>query len=139
MRRRLGELRHGLVRLHKALVDSERVAYERVHGRITSSGEMLQALIHDPWFGWLRSLSELVIRIDELLEADVPATPGEIRAVLDQARTLLTPAEEEAGPGASTFGAQYYDCLQRDPEVVLVHAQVSKLLADGDAAREQGR
>lgn len=30
--RRARELRFGLLRLHKALLDSERAAYERVHG-----------------------------------------------------------------------------------------------------------
>src|SRR5690606_16687465 len=44
---RLSALRRGLVRLHKALVDFERIEYERLHGRATSA-ELLQVLIGDP-------------------------------------------------------------------------------------------
>ncbi|HEY7460709.1 MAG TPA: hypothetical protein VIC59_02380 [Gemmatimonadota bacterium] len=134
LRRRVAVLRQGLVRLHKALVDSERVTYERVHGRVASSGELLQAVIHDPWFAWLRPLSELVIRMDELLEAEEPATVDELRGALDQARSLLTPSEEGPAAPVPTFGTQYWDVLQRDPAVVLVHAQVSRLLTTGDLA-----
>ena len=39
----------GLLRLHKALLDDERVAYERVHGRIPSNGAFLQLALNDAW------------------------------------------------------------------------------------------
>jgi hypothetical protein len=63
VRRGLKDLRHGLLRLHKALLDSEQVTYERINGRVASSGQLLQLVMTDPWFAWLRPLSHLVVRI----------------------------------------------------------------------------
>src|SRR5213080_1522452 len=109
-RRRLVDLRHGLLKLHKILLDSERVSYERVHGRIASTGEFFQLVVGDDWFRWLHRVSELVVEIDEMLEADEPATAIEATRVIDQARLLLKPSE--AGDG---FAKRYFDALQRDP------------------------
>src|SRR5947207_13670296 len=122
-RQRLVDLRHGLLRLHKALLDSERVSYERIHGRIASRGEFFQLVIGDAWFAWLHRVSELVVQIDEMLDADEPATAIEATRVIDQTRMLLKPSEAGAG-----FGKHYFDALQRDPDVVLAHAAVKKLL-----------
>jgi hypothetical protein len=122
-RTRLVDLRHGLLRLHKALLDSERVTYERAHGRIASRGAFFQLVIGDTWFAWLHRVSELVVQIDEMLDADEPATAVEATRVIDQARMLLKPAADGA-----EFGKRYYDALQRDPDVVLAHAAVKKLL-----------
>ncbi|MFO7261121.1 MAG: hypothetical protein DIU52_008185 [bacterium] len=124
---RLHELRRALVRLHKALVDFERIEYERVHGRLTSS-ELLQILIHDPWFAWLHPLSELVVRIDEFLDEEQPPAEGDLRALVHQVRSLLTPTEEQPEQGGSPFGSRYFEALQGSPAVVLAHAEVQKLL-----------
>jgi len=63
-------LSRALLRLHKALLDDERVSYERVHGRIASNGEFLQLVLGHAWFSWLRPLSQLVAKFDELGEED---------------------------------------------------------------------
>jgi hypothetical protein len=120
---RLTQLRNGLLHLHKALLDSERAWYERDIERISSSGQLLELVLHDPWFAWLHELSELVVFIDEMLEAeDAPTTPDADRLVA-QARALLAP--DEAGAG---FRKHYFDALQRDPDVVLAHAQMARVL-----------
>jgi len=41
-RQRLTDLRSALLNLHKALVDSERVSYEKTVGQIQSPGHFLQ-------------------------------------------------------------------------------------------------
>ena len=122
-RQRLTDLRNGLLRLHKVLLDSERVSYERVHGRIASKGEFFQLVVGGDWFAWLHRVSELVVHIDEMLDADDPPSAVEATRVIDQARMMLKPSEEGEG-----FGKHYYDALQRDPDVVLAHAAVKKLL-----------
>lgn len=124
-RRRLTDLRNSLLRLHKALLDSEREIYERDVARIGSPGEMLGLLMHDPWFSWLHELSELVVAVDEALAADEEATAADADRMLAQARVLLTPAEEGDG-----FGKRYFEALQRDPDVVVVHGATMKLLAN---------
>jgi hypothetical protein len=126
-RERLVALRQGLLLLHKALVNAERVAYERANGRVASSGALLQLVIHDPWFAWLRPVSELVVRVDEWLDGDELPPPQDVEAFLTEVRTLLTPADLELGEGIG-FGTAYFDLLQRDPDVVLAHAAVSRLL-----------
>ncbi len=113
----------GLLRLHKALLDDERVAYERVHGRIPSNGAFLQLALNDAWFAWLRPLSQSIAKLDELSESDDAASRETIPALLVSVRTLLMPAEEGEG-----FGRQYHDALQRSPDVVLAHAAVRALL-----------
>lgn len=119
----LDNLFRALLRLHKALLDDERVSYERVHGRVTSNGAFLQLVVNDAWFAWLRPLSQLIAKLDELSEADGPSTREDISALLASAQRLLMPAEEGEG-----FSRQYYDALQRSPDVVLEHAAVRALL-----------
>jgi hypothetical protein len=113
----------GLLRLHKALLDDERVAYERVHGRIPSNGAFLQLALNDAWFAWLRPLSQSIAKLDELSESDDAASRETIPALLVSVQTLLMPTEEGEG-----FGRQYHDALQRSPDVVLAHAAVRSLL-----------
>src|SRR5882724_7291472 len=122
-RRRLTDVRQGLLRLHKALLDSERVSYEREHGRIESRGEFFQLVIGNAWFAWLHAVSELVVQIDEMLDAEEPATAIDATRLIDRARLMLRPSEEGEG-----FAKRYFDALQRDPDVVLAHAAVKKLL-----------
>ena len=127
----LTDMSRALLRLHKALLDDERLAYERVHGRIVSNGAFLQLVLGDPWFAWLRPLSQLMVKLDELDESREPTAPDEIAALLASVRTLLTPSEEGEG-----FSRQYYDALQRDPEVGLAHAEVRALLARPASGKE---
>jgi hypothetical protein len=117
------DLRRALLGLHKALVDAERTAYERAHGRTASAGEMLQMLIEHPWFAWLRPLSALIVRIDETLDADLPATADEIGALRGEARALIAPAE-----GAPVLGDRYRAMLQDEPGVAVAHGTATRLL-----------
>jgi hypothetical protein len=121
---RLQPLRLALLALHKALVDSERVSYEQTIGAISSPNHFLQLLTRDPWFAWLHPLSQLIVAIDEALDEKEPLTTAGIDALVKQARLLLAPSE--AGEG---FSKHYFDALQRDPDVVLAHAEVAKLFS----------
>jgi len=119
----LDHLFQALLRLHKALLDDERVSYERVNGRIASNGEFLQLVLGDPWFAWLRPLSQLLAKLDELGEEDTSTDGLATPALIASIQPLLTPSEEGTG-----FGRHYYEALQRAPDVVLAHAAVRKLL-----------
>ncbi len=130
-RAQLNDLFEALLRLHKALLDDERVSYERVHGRIPSNGAFLQLVLGDAWFAWLRPLSQLMVRFDELTEEGDESTRTDIIELLTSARTLLTPTEEGDG-----FGRQYHDALQRDPDVVLAHAAFTGLLRQSLSNKE---
>jgi hypothetical protein len=122
IRKRLTELRHALLKLHKALVDSEKVGYEKTMGQIPSPNHFLQLLTKDPWFAWLHPLSQLIVAMDEALDAEEPLTPDKVDALVRQSDLLLVVQESSEG-----FSGHYYQALQRDPDVVLAHAEVVKL------------
>jgi hypothetical protein len=123
-KKRLEEVRHALLDLHKTLVDSERVTYEKTVGTIGSPNHFLQLLTNDPWFAWLHPLSQLIVSMDEALDAKEPVTDAAVEGLIREANTLLSASE--AGEG---FPRHYYDALQRDPDVVIAHADLMKILA----------
>jgi hypothetical protein len=122
-RQRLTVLRNELLQLHRTLLESERRIYERDIEKITSSNHMLSLLLHDPWFAWLHELSQFVVLIDEMLDAKEPATAVDAAEFLRQSRRLISP--EEAGTG---YARRYFEALQRDPDVVMAHARMRKVL-----------
>ena len=115
LEQRLNALRHVLLNLHKTLLDAERVRYERAHGRVTS-GKLLQLVIRDRQFAWLHPLSELVVRIDELVDSDEPLKGSDVESLLTEARRLLSPSNAE-----TVFGRRYFESLQEEPATVLAH------------------
>jgi hypothetical protein len=126
VRQRLEALRSSLLSLHKTLVESERVEYERTIGKIQSPNHFLQLLTSDPWFAWLSPLSQLIVSLDEALDAEEPLTSASVEALVKQASGLLVASESGVG-----FSHHYHDALQRDPDVVLAHAEVVKVRDQG--------
>lgn len=123
MTTRLPELRERLLHLHKALVESERVSYEQTMGPIQSPNHFLQLLTSDPWFAWLHPLSQLIVAMDEALDAKEPMPAAMTEPLIQQTRRLLVASETGAG-----FARHYDEALQRDPGVVLAHAEVARLM-----------
>ena len=124
IQQRLTELRNGLLGLHKTLLDSERASYERDIARIDSKGELLRLVLYDPWFAWLHELSEFVVLIDETLDAEEPLLGIDAERLIAQAAELLAPNETGSG-----FAKRYFEAMQRDPDVVLAHARMRKVLS----------
>jgi len=122
-RERLTELRNGLLKLHTVLLNSERALYERDVQRIRSSHQFLDLVLNDPAFAWLRVLSQLVVLIDETLEADEAPSAAEASRLVRQVRELLSPAQPDGA-----FERPYLAALQRDPDVILAHAAALKML-----------
>lgn len=120
-RERLRDLSIRLVRLHKALVDRERLTYEERHGAIPS-GELFRLLLHDERFAWLRSLSALIAQIDTAVDAREPLAEEDVQRALRETHRLL-----KSG-GTGEFQDNYREALQDSPHVVMAHAEVSKAL-----------
>jgi len=107
------------------VLGTERRTLERVHGEM--SGAQFLQIVSDPLrYGWLQPFSGLILAIDDTLDVeegegeDEIATPEEL---LDRARELLLP------PKADTpFGRRYLSLMQKEPELVLAHSGVAKLL-----------
>jgi hypothetical protein len=131
---RLTDLRGALLALHKTLVDLERTEYEQVHGPV-SAGEMLQLLINSDRFSWLHPISELIVKIDELIgnanerRRPTPARPaitreqavGDAAALLAETRRLL--ASDDA---PTAFREHYFDLAERHPVLGVMHQAVMR-------------
>jgi len=121
---RLKTLRNGLLRLHLTVLESERAAYERDVQRIDSPGQFLGLVLGDPWFTWLRDLSQFIVLIDETLAFAEPATAADAQGLIIRARTLVSPSENGEG-----FARRYWEAMQRDPGVVLAHQEMMAVFA----------
>ena len=117
------DLRKSLLHLHKTLLDWERAAYERLHGR-TSPGSLLTALMNDPQFAWLRPLSELIVRIDESLEIDALEGP-EVDVDAIELLAASSIAADEGGDGAAQ---RHHQAMQEYPDAVFAHRAVTNVL-----------
>jgi hypothetical protein len=119
---RLRDVRLRLLDLHKVLLEDSKAAYELDRGRIPTNATLLQLVINDPWFAWLRPLSEIVVRIDVMLLPDA-ASEADGQGLLEQIERLLSPAE-----GVEPFAGRYSEALQRQPAVIMAHGEVRRVL-----------
>jgi hypothetical protein len=93
---------------------AERKNVERVHGAV-SPAEFLQ-IVSDPLrYGWLKPLTELVLAFD-----DDDVDPD---TIVDRTRALLRPPEQ-----STPFGRRYLSLMQREPELVIRHSALLRLL-----------
>lgn len=118
----LRNLRNKLLTLHSCLLETERIAYEQVRGRVTSN-ELLRLVISDEQFAWLHRISETVVQIDEMLAADEPLALEDVQNLITHTRNLIVPSEE-----GSAFAKKYYAALQTEPSVVMAHSDLLQLL-----------
>lgn len=125
VRTRLDQVRRGLLGIHKALLDAERLEYEDEHGRVESRHEFLRLAVHDPWFAWLRPLLALVVLIDEALASDQPLAAGTVDDLIAQARRFVTADEH-----GDAFHRRYHELLQQAPAVIMAHAQAVRLIRE---------
>jgi hypothetical protein len=123
-REQLRELSRRLLRLHKALLDLNRREYESDHLPPSSGTELLQLVLDDPHFAWLRTLSSLIVQLDDLTLTDELATEEDARLLVRRVHALL----HASGGDAAEFGERYREALQKSPEVVVAHGQVVALL-----------
>lgn len=118
LRAHLVEVRRGLLRLHKSLIDSERRVFEQQAGA-QSNMQLLQALIDDPFFAWLRPFSGLIAEIDAGLSEDEPVTPDAARAYLVRAAGLVAPPED----------GRFAEVRRRDAGVLFAATELHRQIA----------
>ncbi|GAC1702496.1 MAG: hypothetical protein NVS9B4_08030 [Candidatus Acidiferrum sp.] len=123
-RDKLVALRTTLLRLHKALLEMERREYEREHGYV-STGELFRLVLDHQQFAWLHNISEFVVRLDETLAGEEAISGEETRAAIGIARKMFAPTES-----GDAFQKKYFDAIQRDPAVVIEHAEVARLFLE---------
>jgi hypothetical protein len=120
-REKLITLRNSLLRIHKTLLDMERREYERSNGAV-NAGELFRLVIGHAQFAWLHNISEFVVRIDETLSGEAPVTPEDAATAIALARKMFTPSES-----GDAFQKKYFDAIQREPSVVMEHAELARL------------
>lgn len=114
-----------LLKVHRALLDAERLRFEKARGRIPNNTEFLQLVISDPWFDWLRPMAQMVLLIDERMsDKKSPLGRDEAQALFDRARGLL-----KADPEGDAFQRLYADALQHSPALAVLARQVATVLA----------
>lgn len=120
-RARLITLRVALLRLHKTLLDMERREYERANGHV-STGELFRLVIDHEQFAWLHNISEFVVRLDETLSGEAPVMDDDARVAVTLASKMFSPSES-----GDAFQKRYFEAIQRDPTVVMEHAELMRL------------
>ena len=120
---RLGPAREAMLNLHRNLLDVERIAYERLHGRIPGSADVLQLAIHDPWFAWLRPMTALLVAMDEAMLEDSPEGDALVPRLLAEARTLVLADED-----GTDFQQRLFEFIQRSPDVAIAEVAAARLL-----------
>jgi hypothetical protein len=111
-------LRRSLLKLHRELLQAQRIEAERFGGRMSAS-ETLQAAADDLRFSWIRAVSVLISELDEAIGTDNSDGQAAVDRVVRQARTLFVPPDPN-----TSFGARYLRALQDHPGVVLAHRDV---------------
>jgi hypothetical protein len=120
-RARLRDISRRLMPLHRLLLERERRRYEARHGPIHPA-TVLDLVLHHEHFAWLRTLSSVMAKIDEVADGADPVTERDVAAVRRELYRLLKSGDTDL------FQEKYRDALQASPDVVMAHAAVSALL-----------
>jgi len=102
--------------VHRGLLEVSRERYELVHGPVRSKGELLQLLLQDETFAWLRPLSGLIVEIDELAARDPSPTEAETAAMGTLVRAFTSSSDNP-----DSFGSRYVALLALEPRVAMSH------------------
>jgi len=122
------ELAGVLRRLHKALLDAEAERFGPIRNRF----ELLNLALNHRHFAWLRSLSELMVELDEARDAGA-ADEEQLCAVRVAVEELVGPRT----PPRPQFRERYSEMLQLPP-VAMVHGDLRRVLEKlpGEAAEK---
>ena len=114
-----------MLKLHKTLVDREKMLYQSIHGPV-SPGQYLNLLIEDPDFAWLRKFSTLIVDIDEMFAQKDGFAPEAVDLHIAKLRELVKMEDE-----SEEFKNKYQAALQQDLDAA-AHQGVLKELIFGD-------
>ena len=121
----LRKVRSVMLSLHKALMDSEKVAYEAQFGKIQTKGQYLQLVMGDPWFNWLRDYSQYIVQVDESFSPKQQFTLEQAMKLLDEARGLVSESTD-----GTEREKKYHAAIQRDAAIAKMHGELMTLIGD---------
>ncbi len=105
------------------MLDYQKAEYEAKHGLISNPNLYYQLVISHESFAWLKTLSALIVSIDELLESKDGVAEEKTKQIITYTQKLLT---EQSG--TSVFSTNYQTAVQNNPEVSTLHAQALSTL-----------
>lgn len=120
LHRDLEAVSRALQDVHKQIVEAE-----RPHGSSRERVALLDSLLNDPDWAWLRALSKLIADLDESLDEDEELTTEEAEAAAGQVRALvfgLGEARDDA------FLERYRPLLQKSPSLASAHGALKQLV-----------
>ena len=117
----LWEIRNRFLKLHKLLLDWDRELYERKHG-VVSSAKFLEMLMGDERFNWLRTISTLIVRIDEAFELDDGLPVDMLDGFYEESRNLFDDSDEY-----TEFKNRLADAVGQLPEAKAFVAEITEL------------
>lgn len=118
---RLREARNKMLAFHKLLIDLEKKQLETGADAITPA-QFLGLLMGDERFEWLRSISKLVVRIDESLELNDGIPPELLVKLNEEVNSLFD--ESEAN---SEFKEMVAIRIDSWSEAQLIHGEIRAL------------
>jgi hypothetical protein len=86
---------------------------------------LLDRLLNDPEWAWLRALSRLIADLDEALSKDGNLTPGEAAAAAGHVRALVFGLGE---PRDEAFLTRYRPLLQESAALASAHGELKRLI-----------
>ncbi|HEX4948587.1 MAG TPA: hypothetical protein VFZ34_18070 [Blastocatellia bacterium] len=121
-RARLDAVSQALLRLHKSLLDDERIIYEAANGTV-SPNEMFRLALGHPQFTWLGKILSLVAQLDEAASVRRPATETKAQSLLVEAHVLLKMEHED-----QTFVARFQHALTRSTDASEKHKEALEIV-----------
>ena len=115
-------LRGRLLSFHKILIDREKLNLEVTQGPITP-GQWLGMLMSDDEHEWLRSISKLVVRIDEYLEIKDGLSEEKIDGFMSDIKGLFDESDDN-----EDFKEKVGSRVQNNPEAESVRSDLVELL-----------
>ena len=121
----MNRLRHDLEAVSRALqvVHKQVLEAEGAYLPGRSALELLDRLIKDPEWAWLRALSTLIADLDEALAADGELTGNEAAAAADRVRALVFGLGE---PRDEAFLGRYRPLLQASGALASAHGELKR-------------
>ena len=114
-------IRMSLLQLHKKLIDWAREEYGREVAPIDNPYRFLSLLTTDPYFAWLRPLSEIIVRIDEMEAKPPVSTAAAVELRLAVLNTFNADADERG------FVSRLNQAMNDDPGLASDEAMIRML------------
>lgn len=120
----LRKVRNELLSLHKTLLDIEKERYESEFGK-TTPNDLLQLLFNNAEFTWLRTISVLIVEIDEMFASKSGIDKDLAAALIKKAENLMDESDQ-----FKEFKERYRVHLEIESKVSGHHETIQNLLKE---------